>query len=268
MIYKINSKPYVSFDEHVDIEGLNNLKIKLCKAFNDSWLGLKIGCQILPAVAGSGPNWPKEHEGEELSAALKRIAGDNTAPGHAEVHEYLATGKPSYALTFLKLITDAQGIGYNMFIKQPTTQHYADKHLASKNKEGPFYENFKFFMDWVDEQKIFSEVGRTLIFYNDQDQKCITHRDHSPINKVTDPDEFIWINMFMDRKAFFVEDKDANKKYYINSQVAWFDTANWHGSDSSAYSAFSIRVDGIFTDAFKKKIKYKKKSKKSIFGNS
>ncbi|MDB2315618.1 hypothetical protein N9V27_01445 [bacterium] len=268
MIYKINGKPYVNLDNHIDIEGLNKLKIKLCKAFADSWLGLKVGCQVLPAVAGAGLNWPEENPGEELSTALKRIAGDNTAPGHEQVHEYLATGKPSYALTFVKLVTEAQGIGYNMFIKQPTTKDYADKHLAKNNKEGPFYDNFKFFMDWVDEQNIFSEIGRTLIFYNDQDQQCITHRDHNPLNRVTDPDEFIWINMFMDRKAFFVEDKDSDTRHYIKSQVAWFDTANYHGSDTSPYSAFSIRVDGVFTDEFKKKINYKLKSKKSIFGNT
>jgi hypothetical protein len=74
--------------------------------------------------------------------------------------------------------------------------------------------------------------------------------------------------MFMDRKAFFVEDKDSDTRHYIKSQVAWFDTANYHGSDTSPYSAFSIRVDGVFTDQFKKKINYKLKSKKSIFGNT
>jgi hypothetical protein len=52
----------------------------------------------------------------------------------------------------------------------------------------------------------------------------------------------------LQRKKFFV--KDANDKHYVTSKVAFFDSANIHGTDPSEVSTFSIRVDGKFTKEF------------------
>ena len=41
----------------------------------------------------------------------------------------------------------------------------------------------------------------------------------------------------------------------MESYSAWFDTVNqFHGSDEYDGLSFSIRVDGIFTDRFKKRV--------------
>jgi hypothetical protein len=47
----------------------------------------------------------------------------------------------------------------------------------------------------------------------------------------------------------------TDEKLYVDSYSAWFDTVNqFHGSDPQEGLSFSIRVDGRFTDAFRKLI--------------
>jgi hypothetical protein len=259
---KILKQDYLNFDEHLDIDSLVNMKEQLCAAFCDAWLGLGKGNQALPAVAGHTLNWPANtHKGIELSAAVRHAFKNPDALGHEKVKNYIENGHPIYANMFMKLITDSQGIGYNIFIRQPTTHDYNDKHLAAKTKESLFYDKFVFFVDWVNAQDIFKEIGRIVIFFNDQDQYCLKHRDRSLVNTVLNPDEFIWINVFQDRKKFYIEDELGNRSY-LNGYVNWFDTANWHGSEASPFAAFSIRVDGVFSKAFMKRIGYKRKSKR------
>lgn len=272
MLYKIIDQPFVGLDQHVDIAGLNSLKEELCHAFTEAWLGLGKGNQALPSVAGhpaNWTNWPNNfndktllpvYEGQELAGALHRTLKDAQLPGHARVAEFVKNGHPSYAYMFLKLIGDNQGIGYQMFIRQPTNGNYADKHLASKTKDSLYHDRFKFFLDWVEQQKIFTEIGRVVIFFNDQHQFCLVHRDHNEFNRVENPDEFVWVNVFPDRKRFYVIDNETGEKHYFDNQVVWFDTANWHGSDACPFAAFTIRVDGVFTKSWRKKIGYKPKT--------
>lgn len=268
MIHTINGQPFINLDPFIDVEQLMSMKEQLCHAFTDAWLGLGKGNQALPSVAGHPANWPNntpnkeethlpQYPGFELSGAVYKTLNDETMPGHKTVKHYFDNGHPSYANMFLKLMGENQGIGYQLFIRQPTTSNYAEKHLADKTKESLYYDRFVFFLDWLKTQKIFKEIGRALIFFNDQDQYCLVHRDHNQFNEVAEPDQFIWLTVFPDRKKFFVLDGETGERHYFNCHAAWFDTANWHGSDPSPYAAFSIRVDGTFTKSWCKKIGYK-----------
>jgi hypothetical protein len=270
MLYKISDQPFLRFDQHLDIPGLLDLKEELCHAFTEAWLGLGKGNQALPSVAGHPANWPNSnnnveevylpyYEGQELAGALHQTLKNQSAPGHARVKSFVENGHPSYAYMFLKLLGNNQGIGYQMFIRQPTTSNYAEKHLADKTKDSLYYDRFIFFLDWVKKQKIFSEIGRVVIFFNDQHQFCLVHRDHNQFNVVENPDEFVWFNVFPDRKRFYVLDGETGEKHYFDNHAIWFDTANWHGSDPCAFAAFTIRVDGVFTKTWRKKIGYKPK---------
>ena len=248
MIKKINNQPWIDFDQYVDIEGLNRLKIETCKAFSESWAS----GQMLPSVAGTGPNWPNgtgqlpKPVGKELVSVLQYTKFNPEAIGHKELIE-LTKEFNANGYMFLKLIGDNLGIGYNLYLRAPTTSDYNDKHLESKTTYTRVAENFKGLISWVQRQNIFSEIGRIVIFFNDQDQSCLMHRDRSEVNPVDSPDHFIWINLFPDRKQFYIFDGETGEKFPVTSQVAWFDTENWHASETSPYAAFSIRFDGVFT---------------------
>lgn len=113
-------------------------------------------------------------------------------------------------------------------------------------------EEFKPLMDFIAGLP-FAETGRILIIYDDGGNAVPAHRDHR------DPDichEFIWMRTNFD-KRFYVLNPATAEKRYIHSHSAWFDSVNqFHGADGGENLSFSIRVDGIFTDALRRQIPF------------
>lgn len=97
----------------------------------------------------------------------------------------------------------------------------------------------------------FTSTGRMLIIYDDAGKAVPAHRDHLNTEICN---EFIWFRTNL-KKPFYVLNHETNEKLYIDSYSAWFDAVNqYHGSDVVGGISFSIRVDGKFTDEFRKKI--------------
>jgi hypothetical protein len=90
-----------------------------------------------------------------------------------------------------------------------------------------------------------------MIMYDDAGHAVTAHRDHPYKNPCH---EFIWFRTNLN-KPFCLLNPDNNKKRYVESYSAWFDTCNqFHGADPHTGLAFSIRVDGTFSDEFRKQI--------------
>ncbi|HWT12617.1 MAG TPA: hypothetical protein VN231_07680 [Allosphingosinicella sp.] len=108
-------------------------------------------------------------------------------------------------------------------------------------------EEFRELMDFIATLP-FRATGRMIIMYDDSGRAVTAHRDHDS------PDlchEFIWLRTNFD-KPFYMLDPDTGEKLYVESHTAWFDTVNqYHGADPSPGLAFSIRVDGVFSDDFR-----------------
>jgi hypothetical protein len=97
----------------------------------------------------------------------------------------------------------------------------------------------------------FKSTGRMLIMYDDMPRPVSAHRDHTDTAICH---EFIWFRTNLN-KPFYLLNPETNEKCYVESYSAWFDTVNqFHGSDAANGLTFSIRVDGIFDDAFRKLI--------------
>ena len=97
----------------------------------------------------------------------------------------------------------------------------------------------------------FAKTGRMLIMYDDSGQPVSAHRDHVSYDLCH---EFVWFRTNLD-KPFYMLNPDTNEKQYVESYSAWFDTVNqFHGGDAREGLAFSIRVDGVFTDEFRQRI--------------
>ncbi len=97
----------------------------------------------------------------------------------------------------------------------------------------------------------FKATARMLIIYDDTATTVPAHRDHLSAEVCN---QFIWFRTNL-RKPFYMLNHRTNEKTYVESYSAWFDTVNqFHGSDAQEGLSFSIRVDGIFTDEFKRHI--------------
>ena len=113
-------------------------------------------------------------------------------------------------------------------------------------------EEFAALMDFIATLP-FAATGRIIIMYDDSGRAVSAHRDHDS------PDlchEFIWFRTSF-AKPFYMLSPETGEKLYVRSHAAWFDTVNqYHGADASHGLAFSIRVDGRFTDAFRRQIPF------------
>lgn len=97
----------------------------------------------------------------------------------------------------------------------------------------------------------FRRTGRILIIYDDAPRPVSAHRDHDDIGLCH---EFIWFRTNLD-KPFYMLNPDTGEKRYVQSHCAWFDTVNqFHGGDGRDGLTFSMRVDGVFDDDFRRRI--------------
>ncbi|HEV2801656.1 MAG TPA: hypothetical protein VGW12_14375 [Pyrinomonadaceae bacterium] len=97
----------------------------------------------------------------------------------------------------------------------------------------------------------FKETGRMLVIYDDTGAAVPAHRDHLETEVLH---EFIWFRTNLG-KPFYMLNHHTDTKLYVESYTAWFDTVNqFHGSDARPGLSFSIRVDGIFSDEFRRRI--------------
>jgi hypothetical protein len=124
-------------------------------------------------------------------------------------------------------------------------KEYSLKQFTDGCIDTPAIKNFSSFMNWLREEDIFEEIGRTIIFLNDSFSFPIEHKDYP--DGISRKDQSIWINP-LGNKKFYI--KEGSKKIYFDSRFCYFDNANLHGGDPSNYSTFSIKVDGLFSKSF------------------
>lgn len=99
----------------------------------------------------------------------------------------------------------------------------------------------------------FSATGRMLVIYDGVGRAVSAHRDHDSSELCH---EFIWFRTNL-AKPFFMLDPVSDEKVYVRSHAAWFDTVNqFHGADANGRLSISIRVDGIFDEAFRRQIPF------------
>lgn len=149
--------------------------------------------------------------------------------------------------TYCKYSHQVIGLNQAMYIRAMKKDSYKEKHLRQGCIDTPITHEFDFLFNWLDNEYVFAEYGRILMFLNEPGVETIRHRDYP--NSTSHKNEFIWLSLH-DIKKFYVYDAENDKKDYITSKVAYFDNANWHGADPMPYANWSLRIDGVFSDNF------------------
>jgi hypothetical protein len=94
-----------------------------------------------------------------------------------------------------------------------------------------------------------------LIMYDGDGRAVSAHKDHDSNDLCH---EFIWFRTNRN-KPFYMLNPETGEKLTVQSHSAWFDTVNqFHGAEASGELSFSIRVDGVFSDAFRELIPFPK----------
>jgi hypothetical protein len=92
-----------------------------------------------------------------------------------------------------------------------------------------------------------------IVIYDWEGNAVPAHRDHVETEVCN---EFIWMRTNF-AKPFYLLNPATEEKMYVASHSAWFDTVNqYHGADACDGLTFSIRVDGVFSDEFRRHIPF------------
>ena len=223
-------QPFINLDQFLDITSLDNIA-------DDIILGIA-KARSTAGPSNSGPGYLDKTK-NSVPEIQRQILAD---PNHP-YYNLLKDLKGWEAQSFIQYKWPSHVLGSCILLRLSSS--YDEKSLASKSIDLPAISHFKSLMDWVHNQNIFKEIGRAVILLNDPYSKAIEHSDYA--DGISKKDQFVWINP-LQRKKFFIKDKDT--KHYVTSKVAFFDSANVHGTDPSDTSTFSIRFDGIFTEEF------------------
>lgn len=157
--------------------------------------------------------------------------------------------------TFLKYIYGAHDL-YSHYL---FWDHFKGWRSNVNHRElTPITEHFSTLIQWIDSlvtDNIFSNIGRAYLIAIESNGYSFEHRD-PPLDPDVDASvfpEFIHIRPSIDR-PFYVYDSESKQKHYINSRIGWWNDRDIHGGEPAGAPSYAVRIDGIFSDNFRKRI--------------
>lgn len=94
----------------------------------------------------------------------------------------------------------------------------------------------------------FREIGRALLLGLAPNDHGTVHRDGDPTTKTT-VDHFLTLCPRKDKRLYLWDDA-GQRKLPVTGAVYWFNDSDYHGVEPDPFFRYSIRVDGVFDDAF------------------
>jgi hypothetical protein len=253
MIRGINSQPYINLDPYLDIAGLKQLHYKICKGivlthhkkegnivkmggFNDTYeLPFKPTFQAIDEYFAL----PEDHE--------IRVLG-------REIGEF--ENRDQFVL-FLKLALGAYDPYQFMFLKTEEGGWETRFEEKSWTSDAEFFPEFKVWLEKLVTDKVFTHLGRIIIFKCEHDGLTAMHRDliyPEETEYTNHRHEFIHLRTSLDTRPFYIWDPETGTQILTESHAIFFNDQDWHNGGKINKQTFSIRVDGIFTPEFRERI--------------
>ena len=252
MIKGINSQPFINLDSHIDIDGFSNLHYKICKGialcdykkegnivepggFNNAY---EFHCKPTFMAVKEYFDLPYDHE--------IRVQG-------REIGEW--ENRDKFVL-FLKLALQAYDPYQFMFLKTEEggwESRFEEKQWTSDIQ---YFPELKQWLENLITTNVFKYLGRIIIFKAEHDCQMFMHRDlilPDETDYFPHRHEFIHLRPNLE-KPFYIWDSDTDEKVLMTSRASWFNDQDWHSGGKTNKQTYSIRIDGPFTDEFRKRI--------------
>ena len=244
----IDGKPWLGTDSFLDVSGLDEIHEEIVR-------GLTLIDQYEFAA---GREWSRGDAAEALYDNKYKCVG--ICEAELTPHE----------LIFFKNLTRSQRFKYLKIAKGgyfPWSYVYQilgfQEWWKKSDAEGqlPKPEALKYFpklIKWAYSLPIFESIGRIVIFGVDENHHISCHRDSDPETYKTD-DELLMLDP-NGNKPFYVYDEQKGAKHYVKNSKTWiFHDCDFHGVDAVPYFAYNVRIDGVYTSDFRKKINFGRK---------
>lgn len=264
MIKGINGNPYINLDPYLDVKSFIDLHPEICKGMSLARDFAKEGTWMTPGFDQQGGSyiwdWKPIFKAFEEYKALPedhpiKVHGKDIYPKDFKDYK-----QRNIFTRYLKAVLGASDPYIYYFL-------WEEGDWDSRNSAKEPTELQKFFpglTKWVEslaENNIISRIGRVIIFLCDHDGIAFEHRDLDAKNGIFDnntysphKNEFIHIRP-RTKRGFYIWESDTKSRHYINSHSAFWNDQDWHGGERSKEQEYGVRIDCVFTDEFREKLK-------------
>jgi hypothetical protein len=259
MIKGINNQPYIDLEPYLNMHEFDQLQPEIYRGFAEAREFAKEGTWMSPGFTFNDmsyqPHWKPIYKA--LEEFLSLPDNDPVKLGGIDLYKDFKNYKQRNKFTrYLKIAMGAY---------DPYTYYFLWEEGSWDNRSAPrkLTEEAEYFPNvvrWVEstiENGIFEHIGRVIFFHCEADGIPFEHRDLDAKNgiDVVKPhrNEFIHIRPNT-KKAFYVWDPETKNKTYLNTRAAWWNDVDWHGGERIMEQSYSLRIDGKFTNEFRKKL--------------
>jgi hypothetical protein len=258
MMHGINGKPYFDMTPYLDMDGFDNLQPEILTGFALAREYAKEGTWMVPGFTfekmSYQPHWKPIYKAMEEFTALPnsplKQAGLALMP-----KDFKNFQERNKFTRFLKMAMGA----YDPYIYYYLWEEGSWDDRTAPRKLTPEAEYFPETVKWVESLvgTVFEDIGRVIFFHCEADGIPFEHRDLDAKNgvNVVKPhrNEFIHVRPNT-KKAFYLWDPETKNKTYLNTRAAWWNDVDWHGGERIMEQSYGLRIDGKFTDEFRKQL--------------
>ena len=258
MIRGIDNRPYLDMTSYIDMQEFDQLQPEIIRGFADAREYAKEGTWMKPAFKIEDmsyiPNWKPIYKAIEEFLALP----DDDPIKQGGIDLYRDFQDFTVRNRFTRYIKMAMGaydpyIYYFLWEEGSWDDRTAPRKLT---EEAQFFPNV---VKWVEELQgtVFEHIGRVIFFHCEAGGIPFEHRDLDAKNGIDERfphrNEFIHIRPNT-KKAMYIWDPKTKNKVYINTRAGWWNDQDWHGGEMIMEPSYSLRIDGRFTEEFRKKL--------------
>ena len=260
MLKGINNVPYFDLSQYLNMDEFDKLQPEILSGFAMAREFAKEGTWMAPGFTFDNMSyhihWKPIYKAMEEYMRLPEdnpivIEGKKIFPS-----DFKNFKERNIFTRYLKMAMGAYDpyIYYYLWEEGSWDDRTAPRKLTSEAK---YFPNV---VKWVEQtitDGIFENVGRVIFFHCEADGIPFEHRDLDAKNGVDviapHRNEFIHIRPNT-KKAFYLWDPETKDKTYINTRVAWWNDTDWHGGERIMEQSYSLRIDGKFSEEFRKKL--------------
>lgn len=263
MIKGINGQTYIDVEPYIDITEFLNLQPEIIRGFAEARWFAKEGTWMEPGFDTKDMSYTLNWK--PIFSALKefqelpdndpvKIEGMKLWPNNFKDYK-----QRNLFTRYLKMAMEAYDpyIYYFLWEEGNWDDRPGEK---SQTEESKFFPGTVKWLQKLIDNEVFEYFGRVMFFHCEADGIPFEHRDLGAHNGIWPKDKYEphrneFIHLRPDtRNQFYIWDPDTKMKHGINTRAAFWNDQDWHGGNRVMAPTYGLRIDGAFTDKFRKQL--------------
>jgi hypothetical protein len=255
----INNQPYLDMESYIDMDAFEKMQPEILQGFALAREYAKEGTWMTPGFTFDDMNycvsWKPIYKAMQEFLELSNDDPIKQVGIKLMPKDFKNFQERNVFTRYLKMAMGA----YDPYIYYYLWEEGSWDDRTAPRKLTPEAEHFPNVVKWVESLvgTVFEDIGRVIFFHCEADGIPFEHRDLDAKNgmNIVKPhrNEFIHIRPNT-KKAMYLWDPEHKNKVYLNTRAAWWNDTDWHGGERIMEQSYSLRIDGKFTEAFRKQL--------------